>query len=265
MKIYISVDLEGVCGTIDWDEVTRGEEPYPEFQKQMTAEVVAACEGAYAAGATEIVIRDAHDTARNMIAADLPENTTLIRGWSGHPYMMMQELDDSYDAVLMIGYHSYAGGGRNPLSHSMATKVAELTINGEDASEFVINTYTALYEKVPVVFVSGDLELCEHAEQVIDGIQTVGVKSGVGASSVNLHPKTAADKIRESVQKVLEDDCSKKMYELPEYFETVVTYNHAKDAYRPSFYPGAQLISPRSVSFESDDYFEILRFYLFAL
>lgn len=265
MKIYISVDLEGICGTTDWDEVTRGKEPYPEFQKQMTAEVVAACEGAYAAGATEIVIRDAHDTAMNLIADDLPENSTLIRGWSGHPYVMMQDIDSSYDAALMIGYHSYAGGGRNPLSHSMATKLAELTINGEDASEFVINTYTALFEKVPVVFVSGDLELCEHAEGVMPGIETVAVKSGMGPSSTNLHPRTAAAKIKESVENALRSDYSKFLIELPEYFETVLTFTHAKDAYKPSFYPGAKLISPRSVSFESDDYFEVLRFYLFAL
>ena len=68
MKIYISVDIEGICGTTHWDEVTRGKEEYPEFQKQMTAEVVAACEGAIKAGASDIVINDAHDSARNIIA-----------------------------------------------------------------------------------------------------------------------------------------------------------------------------------------------------
>lgn len=73
MKIYISVDIEGVCGTTTWDEVTRGKAEYPEFQQQMTGEVLAACEGALAAGASEIVIKDAHDTACNIIAESLPE------------------------------------------------------------------------------------------------------------------------------------------------------------------------------------------------
>ncbi len=80
MKIYISADIEGVCGSTVWPEAERDKQPYIEFQNQMTAEVKAACEGALAAGAKEIVVKDAHATGRNIIAGELPRAVKLIRG-----------------------------------------------------------------------------------------------------------------------------------------------------------------------------------------
>ena len=46
---------------------------------------MAACEGALAAGATQIVVRDAHGSGRNILQEHLPKQAQLIRGWSGHP------------------------------------------------------------------------------------------------------------------------------------------------------------------------------------
>ena len=120
MKIYISADIEGITGTTNWDETEKKHPDYPEFRDQMTAEVAAACEGALAAGATEIMVKDAHDSARNIQAEKLPKGSLLWRGWSGHPYFMVDGMDSTYDAVLMIGYHSRAGSHTNPLSHSMS-------------------------------------------------------------------------------------------------------------------------------------------------
>ncbi|MBT8347303.1 MAG: M55 family metallopeptidase [Desulfofustis sp.] len=265
MKIYISVDLEGICGTSHWDEVTRGNERYPEFQKQMTAEVVAACRGAFGAGAEEIWIRDGHDSAKNIIGSELPENTRLIRGWSHHPYMMMQELDSSFTAAIMIGYHARGGSDGNPLAHTMSSKVALLTINGRPASEFLINYYTALYEKVPVIFVSGDKELCDHAAEIVPGIGRVAVKFGSGDSTVNLHPDSVCEQIREGVNRSLAGDLSAFLQSLPQRFEVEISYSSSLDAYKNAFFPGAELVTPQTVRFEAGDYFEVLKFFLFTL
>ena len=73
MKVYITADIEGVTGMAHWDETYKDKPDYKEFQEQMTDEVVAACEGALAAGATEILVKDAHDSARNILASRLPE------------------------------------------------------------------------------------------------------------------------------------------------------------------------------------------------
>lgn len=265
MKIYISADLEGICGISHWDEVSRGNERFPEFQKQMTAEVGAACRGAVEAGASEIWVRDGHDSAKNLLGAELPENTRLIRGWSRHPYMMMQELDSTFTGAIMIGYHARAGSDGNPLAHTMSSKVALLTINGRPASEFLINYYTAMYEKVPVVFVSGDKELCDHAVEIVPTMRHLAVKYGAGDSTVNLHPNLVCEQIREGVRQSLQADLSNSIQPLPRQFKVQITYTSALDAYKNSFFPGAELVTPQTVKFEAEDYFEVLKFFLFTL
>ncbi len=130
MKIFISADIEGTTGIAHPDETTKNKADYAEFQKQMTAEVAAACQGALAAGATEIIVKDAHDSARNILAGQLPEEVRIIREWSSHPFSMMEGLDESFDAVMMTGYHSRAGSGANPLAHTITGRVAYLKING---------------------------------------------------------------------------------------------------------------------------------------
>lgn len=266
MKVYMSIDLEGICGTTHWDEVTRGSERYPEYQRQMTAETAAACSAAFAAGATQVYVRDGHDSAKNIIAAELPESTVLIRGWSRHPYMMMQELDQSFDAAMMIGYHSLGGSPGNPLAHTMSnTRVSTVTINGLPTSEFLINSYTAASEKVPVVFVSGDQALCDHASELIPAIKTVAVKYGTGDSTVNMHPQTARREIAETVKDALSRDLSNCLLPLPESFEVAITYTSCMEAYKNSFFPGAKLAAPNMIRFDSTDYFEVLTLFLFTL
>ncbi len=265
MKIYISADIEGVCGCTDWDDATKGTSDYPEFQKQMNKEVRAACEGALAAGATEIYIRDAHGSARNLVAAELPENTRLVRGWSRHPYMMMQELDSTFDAAVMIGYHSPAGCAGNPLAHTMSKSIAEVNINGEPASEFHINRYTAMLENVPVVFVSGDQEICDLATEAMPGLVTAPVKTGTGASTVNIHPDFAVEMIRSRVQQALYDRPALDVDTIPASFTVTISYKNPKDAYKASFFPGARLISPVTIGYEAGNYFDVLRLFLFTL
>lgn len=265
MKIYISVDIEGVCGATAWDEALPGGEEYKQFQQQMTREVKAACEGAVEAGAKEIYVRDAHNTARNIIASELPENTRLIRGWSRHPYMMMQELDSTFDAALMIGYHSLAGGMGNPLAHTMSSKITEVTINKRPASEFLINWYTAMLEHVPLVFLSGDREICDYAAKTVTGLCTVAVKTGCAASTVNIHPEAAARMIKSNVYEVLTGKLTSYLQELPERFKVTISYVSTHDAYKASFYPGARLLSSRMIGYESENYFDVLRLFLFNL
>jgi D-amino peptidase len=265
MKVYISVDIEGITGVTHWDEADRQNPDYKEFREQMTAEVSAACEGALLAGAADIWVKDAHASGRNLIAARLPRQTHLIRGWSGHPFSMVQELDESFHAMLMVGYHSRAGSGANPLAHTISGKIAALKINGSYASELLMHAYTAAYVKVPLVFVSGDQGICEDAELLIPPIATVAVKRGVGDASINIHPHLAVDQIMEQVQIALQDDVSKCRLSLPEQFAVQITYREHAMALRASFFPGAVLEQPHTIGFNSDDYFEVLRLFAFVL
>ena len=114
MKIFISSDMEGTAGIVHWDETEKGKDGYSHFSAQMSREVAAACEGANAAGAKEILIKDAHDSARNINPELLPENVRIFREWGRHPYSMMAGLDETFDGVFFTGYHSAAGMNTNP-------------------------------------------------------------------------------------------------------------------------------------------------------
>ncbi|OGO77089.1 MAG: amino acid amidase [Clostridiales bacterium GWB2_37_7] len=265
MKIYISADIEGIAGIVNWDEATRWKPDYPPFSEEMIKEVQAACEGANSAGAKEIWIKDAHGVGRNLNFSGLPTNTKLIRSFSGHPFCMMQELDSTFDAALMIGYHSYAGSDGNPLSHTLETELSYMKINDELASEFLINAYTASYIGVPVVFVSGDAGLCDHVRQINVNVNTIGLNKGIGDSVVSIHPQLAFDSIKEAVKASLKGELNKCIIPLPKWFKVELSYvNHTK-AYKASFYPNMKKISATNVLFETDDYFEVLRMLSFVV
>lgn len=266
MKVFISADIEGVAGIVAWDEATKGKPDYEYFRRQMTAEVAAVCEGAVAAGAQEIVVKDAHALARNVVPGELPECASVSRGWSGHPFCMMDELDSSYDAALMLGYHSRAASGGSPLAHTMAHSiVGKLCINERPASEFHLNAMTAEYVGVPVALVAGDAQLCDDVKTYNPRIATVATQRGHGNSTVSIHPARAVQQLRDGAGAALEGDLRGCRTPLPERFRVTIEYKDAWRAYGRSFYPGARLDDERTVIFETGDYFEVLRLIHFAI
>lgn len=264
MKIYISADIEGITGITHWDETEKTKSDYKYFAEQMTREVNAACKGAINAGAGEIWVKDAHETGRNLEPSKLPEKVKLIRGWSGHPFSMVQDLDESFDALMYIGYHSPGGSNSNPLAHTMnASNIDYVKLNGEICSEFLLHSYIAAYLGVPVAFLSGDKGLCKEVEQLNGNIVTVGVNEGIGNSTVSIHPDLAIKKIKEGVEKILKGDLNKCKIILPESFELEIKYTTHSMAYRNSFFPKAKQIGPKTIVLNEDNYFDILRGVLF--
>ncbi|NNF97990.1 MAG: hypothetical protein HKM93_01305 [Desulfobacteraceae bacterium] len=266
MKVFISADIEGVTGVTAGSETNKDHPDYKDFQVQMAKEVAAACEGAKEAGATEIVIKDAHGSARNLIGDHLPDEAALIRGWSGHPYRMMQGVDKSFNASFFIGYHAPGGREGNPLAHTFKGKlISKITLNGDLASELSFNMLTSFYEKVPVVLVTGDEMICADAREMLPEIHTVAVKRCVGGSTINISPQSSIEKIKESARTALADPGKNFVPEIPEFFTLTIHYNDFQEAYKASFYPGAELISPKAVQYENEDYPEILRMMHFVI
>lgn len=267
MRVFISSDIEGTAGITGWEETDhrKGSPWYAHFCRQMTLEAAAACEGALAAGATDILVKDAHDTGCNIDPSGLPAGVRINRGWSGGPFVMVDGLDGGFDAVAFTGYHSPAYGAGNPLAHTMREEIEELTINGARASEFTIHSYIAGMLGVPVIFVSGDHALCEQAQKLVPAITAVPVCAGVGASSTSIHPGTAVNEIRAGMERALSGDVKRCLVEMPAHFEVVVRYRAHPMAYRFGFYPGAQQVDEKSIMFAHRDYYEVLRFFNFVL
>jgi len=265
MKVFISVDIEGITGVTSWNETELGHYEYAWAVNQMTKETIAACEGALAAGAKEIIIKDAHDFARNLDISKLPKEASVIRGWTSSPETMVAGIDESFDAAIFIGYHSASGEDGNPLAHTMdSRKCTWMKINGEIASEFTINTLTAAYYGVPVVFLSGDKLLCDNSKKLVPNIETVAVKSGVGGATFNIHPERACELIKEGVKKALGkiDQCR---IELPKNPVLEIRYREHQDAHKASYYPGARLIDGYTVEYQAKDIFDLITARMFIL
>lgn len=266
MKVYISADIEGVAGITSPDEGNADHKDSRYFQDQMTREVVAACDGAIAVGAKDILIKDGHWTGRNIDPRALPECARIVRGWSGHPYSMMQEIDSSFAAVLYIGYHARAGSNGNPLAHTISGRVVqEMRVNDIPASEFRLNTFTATMCGVPVAFLAGDEALCEEVRNYNEAIRTVATFKGVGQSTISIHPNVAVRQIRAGVEESLRRDNRKLMRPLGESFKIEIDYKLPREAYGRSFYPGAVLVKDATVRFEANDWLEALRMIYFCV
>ena len=266
MKIYISADMEGITGVTHWDEVDHNKSSYGQFQKQMSLEVAAACEGALEAGAKEIWVKDAHYSGRNILAEILPKGVKLIRGWSGHPYSMVQELDDSFDALMMVGYHSRAGQGGNPLAHTLSSsKLDSITINDRQTSEFFLHGNIAAKHGVPLVFLSGDVGLCEEVLEVSPGTTTVATMVGVGDSTISIQPQESLEAIKTKVKSTLSGKLSNCLWDHPKSFVVHIRFNKQQLAYRASHYPGAALFDPKTIAFTTKEYDEVMQLILFVV
>ncbi len=264
MKVYVTADIEGLGGVDHWNEATIGKPGYDAAKRELSLQVAAACEGALAAGASSVLVQDAHDSGRNIDHRLLPLEASLSRGWNDDPRNMAQELDGSFSALLLIGMHAPAGSGANPLSHTFSLDNAEIRINGEACSEYLVLLYTAGYYGVPIALVSGDECVCAQAARLDPSCAIVSIKRGEGRSSLSIHPELAIRRIREAAQSSVSGRRELVPYSLPPRFEVDIRYASPSRAAKTRHYPGMKAMGDASVRFESADFFEVLRMFLFC-
>ncbi len=192
MKVFISSDMEGTAGVVDWDHVTARGPRYEYFVDLLTAEINASIDGARRAGATEFLVNDSHSTMANLRPDALAGDASYLSG-RYKPMYMMEGLDASFDAVFFVSYHGSMGSDASTLSHTYhPAAIAEVTINGVVAGESGINALVALAYGVPVVLVTGDATTALETEAFCPGIQRVVVKESVSRfAASSLHPERA--------------------------------------------------------------------------
>ncbi len=255
MKIFISVDMEGITGVVNWNQTVYGKEDYERFRRLMTKEANAAAEGAFAAGAEEVVINDSHGGMRNLIIEDLNPNVKLITG-SSKPMSMMEGIGPDFDAALLVGYHSRASSN-GVLNHTYTGKVGHYWVDGKVMGETGMNALVAGYYEVPVVFVSGDSEVAGEAKELLGQVETVTVKEPRSQfSALCLHPEKAQALIKEKVSLSL-NDLSKYKPLAPNSPCTIrLQFHTSGQADGASIMPGAVRIDPVTLEFKGKDYLE---------
>lgn len=203
MKVYMSVDMEGVAGVSDWELCVPGGEEYALGRELLLRELNAAIDGAVAAGATELLVNDAHAVLRTIAPMALHGGAGYLSG-KFKPRYMMEGLDGSFDAVLFLGYHA-AIVTPGALSHTYNPRaVHEVRINGVVVGEAGLNALVAQHYKVPVAAVSGDQFVGPEAEPFIPGIVHIPVKEVLSRYAArHLHSDEARQRIRDGVEAAL--------------------------------------------------------------
>src|SRR5688572_22350813 len=199
LKVFISVDMEGLAGVVTGSDVSSNGPDYPHFRAVMAAETNAAIDGAFRAGATSVLVRDSHGAKQNLLPNDLDPRARLLRGQSTGPKNMMEGIDSTFDAVVFIGYHAKAGTPNAILEHTSTGNVVDFSINGVSLPEGGYNALVAGLYNVPVVFVAGDRAVVEQIRGLLGPIEGVAVKDERGDASLGLSPASAQEEIRKGV------------------------------------------------------------------
>jgi D-amino peptidase len=204
VKVFLSTDMEGTAGVVDWSQC-RGPSPEYEYCRALLqAEVNAAIDGALAAGARDFLVNDSHSTMQNLRPDQLNGGASYLSG-RHKPLYMMQGLDSSFDAVFFVSYHGSMSSASSVLSHTYNPRaVADVRLNDVVAGESGINALVAQAHGVPVVLITGDRTTAEEAVPFCPGIETVVVKESVTRfAAAGLHPDRAREAIRAGAQRAM--------------------------------------------------------------
>jgi D-amino peptidase len=262
MRVYISVDMEGVAGVVHEDQTDpidpRHAAEYNRFRRLMTAEANAAIEGALAAGARTVLVNDSHWLMMNLLAEELHPAAELI---SGGPKLrsMMEGVDGGFDAALFIGYHARAGVGHAIIDHTYTSRLHEVRLNGHPAGELAINAALAGTWDVPVAMVTGDQSLAAEARELLgSSVETVVVKQAVGRFAArSVSPVESCRRIHEGAIAALGRPHAP--FRIPSPVRLEVDFALTQMADMAELVPGSVRTGGRTVAYAHEDYREIYR------
>lgn len=225
MKFYVSVDMEGISGIALREQIYRGDALYEEARQLLTDEVNAVVEGLVQAGATEIIVKDAHATGYNFQFNRLHPAASYVVGPLSIPFRF-PGLDSTFDGALLIGYHGMAGTERAILEHSWSSaEIYGLELNGEPIGEIGFEALLFGLHGVPIIFVSGDDRTCDEAKDLLGTVFTYETKKGTGRYSGLLKaPKRVQQEIGESVSEAARRCKECRPYEVMPPYEMKTIY-----------------------------------------
>ena len=256
MKVWVSFDMEGVAGVVDWDQCRPGTDSYALGCALLQDEVNAAIEGALAGGATEVVLNDSHGRMANLDPRKIVGEARYISG-RHKPHYMMQGLDETFDGIFFVGYHGSISGPPSAMSHTYNPEVfSGAKINGRYVGESGINALVAQHYRVPVALVTGDAVTVEETRPFAAGAVNVITKESITRfSAENLHPAASCRAIRsgaeEAVRRLAAGDVP-----LPELAGTVeldLEFQTADMAHVATWARGAERTGDRSVRVAGED------------
>jgi D-amino peptidase len=254
MKIFISTDMEGTAGVVDWEQCIPGKPEYAYYRQLLQNEVNASIRGAMKAGATEFLINDSHSSMQNLRPDTLEGNARYLSG-KYKPLYMMQGLDSSFDAIFFVSYHGSMSSDGSILSHTYNPRaISDVWLNGEVASEAALNALVAQKYGVPIVLVTGD-----ETTKVETTVWSPGVRAAVVKKSItrfaadNMHPVEACEVIEAAAQDAIENLSSIKAPAITMPATIQIRFHNSDFADMATWLPGTERVNAKEVKFTDDD------------
>jgi len=264
MKIYISVDMEGVVGVVTADQLTPTGFEYARFREIMTREANAAIEAAFAAGATEVTLSDSHGNAENLIIDMLPKNVFLVRGFP-RPLEMMEGIDETFDGAIFLGYHASTTNLEGVRAHTFSSaRLTDVRLNNVSMSEGSFNAAVAGHFNVPIIMVSGDDAAVKEVTSAVGDIEGAVVKWNYGFHSAKtMMPEAVYDLIREKVTSAMRRIKSFKPYKVKTPVQLDVRFKNYRPSELLSYLSIVERPDSHSIRFIGKDMIEVSKFVAF--
>jgi D-amino peptidase len=266
LKVYISVDMEGVAGAVTGEQLGPAGFEYQRFREFMTGEALAAIEAARRAGATEILVSDSHGNGQNLLIERFPSDVTIVRAWP-RPQAMMEGIDATFDAAILIGYHASTHSPRGVRAHTFSSAyLTGVSVNGAPASEALLSAAIAGHYGVPIVAISGDAAAVEEAQAQIGPVEGAIVKWDIGFHSARtLTPEAAYARIGEAVARGLARRAELRPFRVAAPVTFELRFKHYRPAEVFDLLPNVERTGSHSIRFVGRDILEVIRFLQFAM
>jgi D-amino peptidase len=256
VKVYISVDMEGIAGVSHPKPTERGDSGYPAAVDLMVGEANAAIEGAVAGGATDILVNDSHGGMYNLRPADLDPRARVLQGQKAWSMVAGAGPDAGFGVALFVGYHARAGHPTGTIAHTFSGRPTITRLNGRLVGETGINASVLGAWGIPVGLVAGDDALAGEVADWLPSAERAVVKEAAGGNAAaSLHPTVAAELVRggaeRAVRRAIAGQLRPLTLEPPIVIE--VEYRNAIAADYAAIVPGAKRIGDRGVRYEAGD------------
>lgn len=266
LKVYISVDMEGVAGAVTGDQLGPGGFEYERFRQFMTREALAAVQAAKEAGATEIVVSDSHGNGENLLIEMFPAEVRIIRSWPRR-LSMMAGIDESFDAAIFIGYHASTDNAHGVRAHTFSSgRLTHVAVNGRPFTEGAWNAAIAGHFGVPVVMISGDDAAVAEVRAAIGDIEGAEVKQSLGFHSAKtLAPEAAQVLIGKKVKDALGRLSEFKPFVVSKPVTLEVSFKHYRPAEVLAYLRGVERTGSHTIRYRAADMLEASDFMLFLM
>ncbi len=260
MRVYLSVDLEGIGGINHPHPTDPKDSRYPTSVALMVGETNAAIEGALAAGATDVLVNDSHWSMYNLLPEDLHPAARVLQGEKAWSMVAGAQPDrdgrPSFDVALFVGYHARAGHPRGTIAHTYSGRPVETRLAGTPTGEYGLNALLLGAWGIPVGLVAGDDALAEEVADWLPWAERVVVKVADGGhSATSSHPSVARDRVRagaeRAVRRAADGELQRLVVAPPVVIE--VDYGRGVVADHGAIVPGAERVGDRTVRFAAED------------